>query len=48
MGSSINDVTALEGRGYKRLGDGSSKSSVLNDGVGGVQNYTKLREVICG
>ena len=50
-GPSINDVTALGGRGYQRSCDNSTKALVVKSvmiGGGGVQNYLKLRDVIGG
>jgi hypothetical protein len=50
-GQSINDVTALEGRGYQGFCDNSTNALLLNSltmGGGGVKNYQKLRDVIYG
>jgi hypothetical protein len=50
-GSSINDVTALGGRGYKGFCDESTKALVIKCvtmGGGGVKNDQILRDVIYG
>ncbi len=50
-GPSINDVTALGGRGYQGFCDNSNKALLLNSvtmGGGGVENHRKLRDVIYG
>ena len=51
LGSSINDVTVLEGRGYQGFCDDSAKALVLKSvtmGGGGVKNYRKMRDVLYG
>ncbi len=51
VGPSINDVTALGGRGYKGFCDNSTKALVLKSvtmGGASVINYQKLRDVIYG
>ncbi len=50
-GPSINDVTALGGRGYQGFCDNSTYAFVLKSvtmGGGGVKNYLKQRDVIYG
>ncbi len=50
-GLSINDVTALGGRGYQGFCDNSTKVLLIKSvtmGGGGVENYEKLRDVIYG
>ncbi len=50
-GSSINEVTALGGRGYQGFCDNSTKALVIKSvtmGGGGVKNYQILRDVIYG
>jgi hypothetical protein len=50
-GPSINDVTALGGRGYQGFCDNSTKNLInkkREDGGRGVKNYQKLRDVIYG
>ncbi len=50
-GSSINDVTVLEGRDNQRFCDDSTEALVLKSvtmGVGGVKKYQILRDVIYG
>ncbi len=49
MGSSINDVTALRGRGYQGFCDDNTKALVIKRVTmvgGGVKNYQILRDVI--
>jgi hypothetical protein len=49
MGPSINDVTALGGRGYQGFCNNSTKALLIKTvmmGGGGVKNYQKLRDVI--
>jgi hypothetical protein len=51
LGSSINDVTALGGRGYQGFCDDSTKALVMKSvtmGEGGVKNDLILRDVIYG
>ncbi len=51
QGPSINDVTALGGRGYRGFCDNSSKALLIKSVTmrgGGVKNYEKLRDVIYG
>ncbi len=51
MGPSINDVTALGGRGYQEFCDNSTKALLIKSvtmGEGGVKNYEKLRDVNYG
>jgi hypothetical protein len=50
-GPSINDVTALGGRGYQGFCDNSTKALLIKSvtmGGGGVKNYEKLRDVSYG
>ncbi len=50
LGASINDVTALGGRGYEGFCDNSIKALLksVTTGGRGVKNYQKLRDVIYG
>ncbi len=48
-GPTINDVTAIGGRGYQGFWDNSTKALLIKSvtiGGGGVKNYQKLRDVI--
>ncbi len=47
-GTSLNDVTALEGRGYQGFCDYSNEALILKGVTIGCQKDQKLRDVIYG